>query len=131
MLLSVEKNPNCINLAPTELQEVSAPVQITRIRVRWKDTPPGSDTLTEELVWADIVGWCSQENGSRCPAFAQRVIDPEGDEGIVLYGGNWGLKLWLKEQEIGRNVLWAALDEARANLPPNLLEPLHLSPLKP
>lgn len=128
MILRVERNANCINLEPAELQEVSAPVQITRLRVRWKDLPQGSETLTEEYVWADIVGWCSQEHGSRCPAYAQRVIS-EGDEGIVIYGGDWGIKLWVKGQEIGRNILWAALEGAHENLPPEILAPLGLDPL--
>lgn len=126
MLLRVEKNANCINLEPTELQELSPPIEISRIRVRWKDMPAASETLIEEFVWVDIWGWCSQGNGSPCPAYAQRVIDPEGDEGIVIYGGDWGVKLWVKEEEIGRNILWAALDQAHENLPPDILEKLGL-----
>lgn len=126
MLLRVEKNANCINLEPTELQELSSPIEISRIRVRWKDMPAASETLREEFIWADIWGWCSQGNGSPCPAHAQRVIDPEGDEGIVIYGGDWGVKLWVNEEEIGRNILWAALDQAHENLPPDILEKLGL-----
>ena len=131
MILRVEKNTNCINLEPTELQESSSPIVISRVRVRWKDMPEGSDKLGEEFVWADIWGWCSKEGGSPCPAYAQRVIDPEGDEGIVIYGGDWGVKLWVKEQEIGRNILWAALDEARNNLPGDVVEGLGLDPPAP
>ncbi|MBI3329851.1 MAG: hypothetical protein HYZ81_24480 [Nitrospinae bacterium] len=126
MLLRVERNANCINLEPTELQEVSPPVEISRVRVRWKDMPAGSETLVDEFVWADVWGWSSQESGSPCPAYAQRVIDPEGDEGIVIYGGDWGVKLWVKEEEIGRNILWTALDTAHENLPPDIAEQLGL-----
>ncbi len=126
MILHVEKNPNCVDLEPTELREVSPPVQIARIRVRWMDMAPGSEEMSEEFVWAEVWGWSSKEAGSDCPAYAQRVIDPEGDEGIVIYGSDWGVKLWVKEQEIGRNILWVALDTARENLPPEVLEPLGL-----
>lgn len=126
MILRVEKNANCINLEPTELREVSPPVEISRLRVRWKDMPAGSETLSEEFVWVDIWGWSSKENGSPCPAYAQRVIDPEGDEGVVIYGGDWGVKLWVKEEEIGRNILWAALDQTRENLPQAVLARLGL-----
>ena len=87
MILRVYRNPNCVDLEPTELREVSPPVEVGRIRVRWKDMPPGSEELTEEFIWAGIWGWSSQDGGSVTRAYAQRVIDPEGDEGIVIYGG--------------------------------------------
>jgi hypothetical protein len=54
------------------------------------------------------------------------VIDPEGDEGIIIYGGDWGVKLLVKDEEIGRNVLWVALDQARDNLPVEVLEVLQI-----
>ena len=76
MILRVDRNANCINLEPTELQEVSPPVELSRIRVRWKSMPDGTDTLTEEFVWADIWGWSSQAGGSPSSSYAQRVIDP-------------------------------------------------------
>jgi hypothetical protein len=126
MILRVERNPNCIDLEPTELREVSPPVELSRIRVRWKSMSEGTDSLTEEFIWADVWGWSSQKGGSSCSACAQRVIDPEGDEGIIIYGGDWGLKILVKNEEIGRNVLWVALDVAGDNLPSDTLEGLGL-----
>jgi len=126
MILRVERNDNCINLEPTELQEVSLPVQLSRIRVRWKSMPDGTDSLAEEFIWADVWGWSSQEGGSRSSAYAQRVIDPEGDEGIIIYGGDWGVKILVKNEEIGRNVLWVGIDVAGDNLPSDILEGLGL-----
>jgi hypothetical protein len=126
MILRVEQNANCINLEPTELQEVSPPVELSRIRVRWKSMPDGTDDLTEEFVWAEVWGWASREGGTRTSAYAQRVIDPEGDEGIIVYGGDWGLKILVKNEEIGRNVLWVGIDIAGENLPSDILEALHL-----
>jgi hypothetical protein len=128
MILRVEGNPNCVDLEPTQLQEISPPVEISRVRVRWNTMPDGAERLTEEFVWADIRGWSSQQGGSSVSALAQRVIDPEGDEGVIIYGGDWGLKILVKHEEIGRNVLWVALDIARDNLPPEALEKLGLSP---
>jgi hypothetical protein len=127
MILRVERNPNCIDLEPTELQEVSPPVEISRIRVRWKSMPEGAEHLTEEFIWADIWGWSSGQGGSSSAAYAQRVIDPEGDDGIIIYGGDWGVKILVKDEEIGRNVLWVALELARDNLPPDVLEKLGLN----
>jgi hypothetical protein len=127
MILRVERNPNCINLEPTELREVSPPVEISRVRVRWKSMPEGSDLLAEEYIWADIWGWSSREGGRSSPAYAQRVIDPEGDEGVIIYGGDWGVKILVKNEEIGRNVLWVALDLSRENLPPDIVEKLGLN----
>jgi hypothetical protein len=124
MILRVERNPNCINLEPTELREVSPPVEISRLRIRWKSMPDGAEGLTDEFIWADIWGWSSHASGSVSAAYAQRVIDPEGDEGIIVYGGDWGLKILVKDEEIGRNVLWVALDLAGDNLPPSVLERL-------
>ena len=126
MILRVDRNANCINLEPTELQEVSPPVELSHIRVRWKSMPDGTDTLTEEFVWADIWGWSSQDGGSPSAAYAQRVIDPEGDEGVIIYGGDWGVKLLVKDEEIGRNVLWVGIDGAGENLPSETLEGLGL-----
>ena len=128
MILRVEHNPNCINLEPTELQEVSPAVEISRVRVRWKTMPAGTDRLAEEFIWADIRGWSSRNGGSACVAYAQRVIDPEGDEGVIIYGGDWGVKILVENEEIGRNVLWVALEIARDNLPPEAVEKLGFSP---
>ena len=128
MILRVEGNPNCVDLEPTELREVSPPVDISRVRVRWKTMPDGTDSFTEEYIWADIRGWSSQNGGSSAAAYAQRVIDPEGDEGVIIYGGEWGLKILVRTEEIGRNVLWVALDLARDNLPHDVRDALGLSP---
>jgi hypothetical protein len=127
MILCVERNANCIDLEPTELREVSSRVEISRIRVRWKSMADGTESLTEEYVWADIQGWSSRDGGSPASAYAQRVIDPEGDEGIIIYGGDWGLKILVKDEEVGRNVLWVTLDIAPDNLPPHAHEPLGLT----
>jgi hypothetical protein len=127
MILRVERNPNCINLEPTELREVSPAVEISRIRVRWKSMPEEAERLTEEFVWADIWGWSSREGGSSSAAYAQRVLDPDGDDGVIIYGGDWGVKILVGNEEIGRNVLWVALDGARDNLPPDVHEKLGLS----
>ena len=127
MILRVERNANCIDLEPTELREVSPAVEISRVRIRWKSMPSGSDRLEEEFVWADIWGWSSDQGGSSSAAYAQRVIDPDGDEGIIIYGGDWGVKIMVKTEEIGRNILWVALDLARDNLPSEVVEKLGLS----
>ena len=128
MILRVEGNPNCIELEPTELEEISPPVELSRVRVRWKSMPAGTDRLTEEFVWAAIRGWSSRNGGSSCEAYAQRVIDPEGDEGVIIYGGEWGVKILVANEEIGRNVLWVALEIARDNLPQEVLEKLGFPP---
>jgi hypothetical protein len=128
MILRVEGNPNCVDLEPTELREVSPPVEISRVRVRWKTMPDGADILMEEFVWADIWGWSSQNGGSPCCAYAQRVIDAEEDEGVIIYGGDWGLKILVRNEEIGRNVLWVAIDIARDNLPAEVLAKLGFAP---
>lgn len=124
MIFRVERNANCIDLEPTELREVSPPVESSRLRIRWKTMAEGSDNLAEEYLWVDIWGWSSAEGGTRSAAYAQRVIDPDGDEGIIIYGGDWGVKLLVRDEEIGRNVLWVALDQARDNLSSDVVERL-------
>jgi hypothetical protein len=128
VILRVEGNPNCVDLEPTDLREVSPPAEISHVRVRWNTMPDGAEVLVEEFVWADIRGWSSRQGGSAVAAYAQRVIDPEGDEGVIIYGGDWGLKILVKNEEVGRNVLWVALNIARDNLPPEALETLGLGP---
>jgi len=126
MIFRVERNANCIDLEPTELREVSSPAELSRIRIRWKTMVEGSEDLTEEYFWVDIWGWSSAEGGTPSPAFAQRVVDSDGDEGIIVYGGDWGVKLLVRDEEIGRNVLWVGVDMARDNLPPDVVERLGL-----
>jgi hypothetical protein len=127
MILSVQRNPNCIDLEPTELQELSPPVEVDHIRVRWKEMPSGSEELTEELLWVEIWGWSSGDGGSATSAYAQRVIDPDGDEGVVVHGGDWGVKVRVKNEEIGRNILWVPLDQVCDSLPSEVLERLGFS----
>jgi hypothetical protein len=127
MILRVERNPNCIELEPTELQEVSPPVEISRLRVRWKHMPGDADQLQEEFIWAEIWGWSSRGGGHAAPAYAQRVVDGDGDEGVVIYGDDWGVKVRVRDEVVGRNVLWVALDQARDNLPADVLEQLGLA----
>jgi hypothetical protein len=127
MILRVAGNPNCVDLEPTELREVSPAVEISRVRVRWKTMPEGTDRLIEEFIWAAIQGWSSHNGGSFCPAYAQRVIDVEEDEGVIVYGGDWGLKIMVRDEEIGRNVLWIAIPLAGDNLPSEALDALGLN----
>jgi hypothetical protein len=46
---------------------------------------------------------------------------------VIIYGGDWGLKILVRNEEIGRNVLWVAIDIAHDNLPPEALDVLGLS----
>ena len=46
---------------------------------------------------------------------------------MIIYGGDWGVKILVKNEEIGRNVLWVALDIAHDNLPPEGIETLGLT----
>ena len=64
MILASSAIANCVDLEPTELREVSPPVEISRVRVRWKTMPDGGESLTEEFIWVDIWGWSSQQGGS-------------------------------------------------------------------
>jgi hypothetical protein len=127
MILRVERNPNCIELEPTELQEVTTPAEISRLRVRWKYTTGDADQLEEEQIWGEIWGWSSRGGGIATPAYAQRVIDLEGDEGIVIYGDDWGVKVRVRDEIVGRNILWVALEPACHSLPADVLVHLGLA----
>lgn len=127
MILRVERNPNCIELEPTELQEVSPPAEISRVRVRWKYMPDHTDQLEEERIWAEVWGWSSRGGGTAAQARAQRVIDLDGDEGVVIYGDDWGVKVRVRDEVVGRNILWVPLEQAYDSLPADVLESLGLA----
>ncbi|RMF93600.1 MAG: hypothetical protein D6736_01445, partial [Nitrospinota bacterium] len=80
MEIAVERNPACKGFEPTSFVELSPPVLLKKIQVIWRDVRQG----TEEYVWAEIFGWNKTQGGSRCPAYAMRVRDPEGEEGILV-----------------------------------------------
>ena len=40
-----------------------------------------------------VSGWSSHRGGSPCPAFTVRVEDSGAGTAILLYGGDWGVRL--------------------------------------
>jgi hypothetical protein len=51
--------------------------------------PAGAD----ERIPCDVTGWSSENGGSPCPAQAIPVEDSGGGVAMLIYGGDWGLKL--------------------------------------
>ncbi len=123
MEIAVEKNLACKAFELTTFIELSPPVPIKKIRVIWRDVQQG----VEELVWAAVTGWSKERGGSPCPAYAMRVRDPSGEEGVLVYGGNWGLRLQVKEEKACEPVLWVTLEEALECFEPPVPAQLGLS----
>jgi hypothetical protein len=123
MEISVEKSLACKAFELTHFVELSSPVPIHRIRVIWRDVQQG----IEELVWAEIIGWSKDHGGSPCPAYAIRVRDPEGEEGVLVYGGNWGVRLQVREEKASEPVIWVALEEAAECFDPPIPQQLGIA----
>jgi hypothetical protein len=43
--------------------------------------------------WYEVVGWSSSDGGSACDAWAARVEDSSAGTAMLVYGGDWGIRL--------------------------------------
>ena len=40
-----------------------------------------------------VTGWSSQDGGSPCPAYAVSIEESGAGQALLVYGGDWGLRL--------------------------------------
>lgn len=75
----VEPNPNVPEGAGQRLKSAGASFAITR--VHW------------EGRWCRVTGWSSVADGSPCAASTIPVEDSGSGTALLIYGGDWGLRL--------------------------------------
>ena len=63
------------------------------LRFKAEGEPRPITHLMYDNVWCAITGWSSNGGGSPCPAFAIVVEDSSAGTSLLIYGGDWGLRL--------------------------------------
>lgn len=80
--LFIDPNPNCPEGCDLRFSACGDPRRVT-----WVRREDGDDSVF------DVVGWSSAGGGSPCDAWAAPVEDSGAGVSILVYGGDWGLRL--------------------------------------
>lgn len=83
LMFEVEENPNCEGMPQLIFNTLTSGRRITHIRT----SKSGKD-----MTFHRITGWCSEGGGSPCEAWAVRIIESGSGEGLLIYGGDWGVR---------------------------------------
>lgn len=75
----VEPNPNTQEEAGLRFKSESAPRTVARVRLDGR--------------WCSVTGWSSTGRGSPCPARAATIEDSSAGTAVLVFGGDWGLRL--------------------------------------
>lgn len=81
--LFIEENPNCPAGCDLRFSAAGEPRRVT-----WVRPEEG-----EAAAVCGVSGWSSAGGGSVSPAFAVPVEDSGAGVSILIYGGDWGLRL--------------------------------------
>jgi hypothetical protein len=84
LFLEVEDNPNCEGIPQLIYSTLGEPRPVTHVMAARR----GINTQMHR-----VTGWSSESGGSPCPAFAVRVEDSGAGSSLLVYGGDWGLRL--------------------------------------
>jgi hypothetical protein len=82
--IEVEANDNTPMSANLVFKNLSDPVRVVAVRIY--DGSP-------EPVLHRITGWSAARGGSATDAFAVRVEDSGAGGAVLVYGGDWGVRL--------------------------------------
>lgn len=80
----IDPNPNCPEGCDLRFQASGASRPVAALRY-WVGT--------DEAILCDVTGWSSAGGGSPCPAQAASVDDSGAGVSLLVYGGDWGLRL--------------------------------------
>ena len=82
--IDVESNANSAVMANQVFKNLSEPVAVMRVRL-FEGDPDGT-------LW-DLTGWSSEGGGTAVEAYAVDVEDSGSGAAILIYGGDWGVRL--------------------------------------
>ncbi len=98
--VDVEPNPNSLIGANQVFRNIDAPFAVARVRL-YDDDPAGRRCA--------ITGWSSAGDGSPATAYAVRVEDSSAGVAVLVYGGDWGVRL----KPADAAAAWDAADAAQ------------------
>ena len=84
LMLEVEENENCERLPQLIFNTLEEGRPVTHVRT----IAPGGETAFHR-----VTGWCSSGEGSPCPAYAVKIEESGLGEAVLVYGGDWGIRL--------------------------------------
>lgn len=82
--LFIDPNPNCAEGCGLRYKAESAPRPVARLRY-FRDAVDSVDCA--------VTGWSSEAGGTPCPAQAVLVEDSGSGAAMLVYGGDWGIRL--------------------------------------
>jgi hypothetical protein len=82
--IEVEPNDNTAMMAQQVYKNIGVPFPVSHVRI-YEGEPGG--------VLCSITGWSSGGNGPVVPAYAVAIEDSSEGRAILVYGGDWGVRL--------------------------------------
>jgi hypothetical protein len=58
-----------------------------------EEAPRGARRVELDGTWYDVIGWSSAGGGSACAAQAALVEDSTAGTAMLVWGGDWGIRL--------------------------------------
>lgn len=84
LMFEVEENSNCEGMPQLIFNTMATAGRISHV----KTSKSGRD-----MTFHPITGWSSEGGGSPCDAWAVRIEESGTGEGLLIYGGDWGLRV--------------------------------------
>ena len=95
--VDVESNDNTPMMAQQVYKNIGVPFPVSRVRI-YEGEPDGQ--------LCAITGWSSHAEGSATPAYAVQIEDSSEGRAVLVYGGDWGVRL----RPAGAEALWSIDD---------------------
>ncbi len=84
LMLEVEDNANCDGVPQLIFNTMGEPRQVVEVI---------AGDFGQESTLHRVTGWSSEGDGSPCPAYAVHIEESGAGEALLVYGGDWGLRL--------------------------------------
>ncbi len=84
MFVEVESNPNCESSVFLRFKEVAPPRPIGHVKIYDRKS---------QGEWCAVTGWCDDNDRPVCSAYAQKVEDSGAGLTLLVFGGNFGVRL--------------------------------------
>jgi len=84
MFVEVESNPNWENSVFLRFKEVAPAQPVSHVKI-YERTSRGE--------WCAVTGWCDDSQQAVCSAYAQKVEDSGAGVTLLVFGGNYGVRL--------------------------------------
>ena len=95
--VEVEPNDNTPMMAQQVYKNIGVPFPVSHVRI-YEGEPEGQ--------LCAVTGWSSAESGPETPAYAVQIEDSSEGRALLVYGGDWGVRL----RPAGSDAPWSIED---------------------